>query len=319
MLGSIVRRGANVLFCWSSSWARMKVSSATIAGTAISIQSARSFVVSAVAGANAPAQPERSGDALTLCRLSFPKARRPLIGRIAQHRPNRGGLPTRDLLARRNTALIELTRDRTNTHASTDIALVDHPHDSGFGIEDFISGGCVVALANVTITVRRAAENVDLSLAGAMALAAARSFKDLCFAEVRRHLGVETQRQWSEPAIARTTPILLGLFSLITLWANEAYTTRTPAARIASWYRKSLPTFSDALASVRRQLWATGNLSGSRQMLDPTKIPSTQLSRLRKFGFTERYRFDSLTSSIRWRTWTDAWCRPSDCCDVQLP
>ena len=42
-------------------------------------------------------------------------------------------------------------------------------------------------------------------------------------------------------------------------------------------------------------------------------------NRLRKFGFTERYRFDSLTSSIRWRTWTDAWCRPSDCCDVQLP
>ena len=47
--------------------------------------------------------------------------------------------------------------------------------------------------------------------------------------------------------------------------------------------------------------------------------PGTVLSRLRKFGFTERYRFDSLTSSIRWRTWTDAWCRPSDCCDVQLP
>jgi len=103
---------------------------------------------------------------------------------------------------------------------------------------------------------------------------------EVTFAEVRRHLGVETQRQWSEPAIARTTPILLGLFSLITLWANEADTTRTPAARIASWYRKSLPTFSDALASVRRQLWATGNLSGSRQMLDPTKIPSTQLNAL---------------------------------------
>ena len=67
---------------------------------------------------------------------------------------------------------------------------------------------------------------------------------------------------------------LHGLFSLITLWANEVFTARTPAVRIASWYRKSLPTFSDALASVRRQLWTIGNLSGSRQMLDPPKIPS---------------------------------------------
>ena len=87
---------------------------------------------------------------------------------------------------------------------------------------------------------------------------------EVTFAEVRRHLGVETQRQWSEPAIARTTPILLGLFSLITLWANDPFTERTPVVRIASWYRKSLPTFSDALACVRRQLWAAGNLSGSR-------------------------------------------------------
>ncbi|CAO3437678.1 hypothetical protein [Azospirillum endophyticum] len=44
---------------------------------------------------------------------------------------------------------------------------------------------------------------------------------EVTFAEVRRHLGVETQRQWSDPAIARTTPALLGLFSLVTLWAND--------------------------------------------------------------------------------------------------
>jgi len=40
------------------------------------------------------------------------------------------------------------------------------------------------------------------------------------FAEVRRHLGIETQRQRSKLAIARTTPALLGLFSLLTLWAE---------------------------------------------------------------------------------------------------
>ena len=103
---------------------------------------------------------------------------------------------------------------------------------------------------------------------------------EVTFAEVRRHLGVETQRQWSDPAIARTTPILLGLFSLITLRASEQYAGRAPAVRIASWYRKSLPTFSDALAGIRRELWAQRNLSGSRQMLDLTKIPVAQLNTL---------------------------------------
>ena len=42
------------------------------------------------------------------------------------------------------------------------------------------------------------------------------------FQETRQHLGVETQCQWSDPAVARTTPALLGLFSLIILWAAEA-------------------------------------------------------------------------------------------------
>ena len=46
---------------------------------------------------------------------------------------------------------------------------------------------------------------------------------EVTFAEVRRHLGVESQRQWSDPAIARTTPALLGLFSLVTLWAHELH------------------------------------------------------------------------------------------------
>ena len=103
---------------------------------------------------------------------------------------------------------------------------------------------------------------------------------EVTFAEVRRHLGVETQRQSSEPAIDRTTPVLLGLFSLITLWANNHYTTHASTVRIASWYRKSLPTFSDALATIRRQLWTRGNFQASRQGLDPTKISAATLNTL---------------------------------------
>jgi DDE superfamily endonuclease len=75
------------------------------------------------------------------------------------------------------------------------------------------------------------------------------------FQEVRTHLGVETQRQWNDLAIQRTTPVLLGLFSLVTLLAHQQAATGTLGVRQAAWYRKATPTFSDALAAVRRQLW----------------------------------------------------------------
>jgi hypothetical protein len=68
------------------------------------------------------------------------------------------------------------------------------------------------------------------------------------FQEVRAHLGVETQRQWSDLAILRTTPALLGLFSLITVWADSLArdAAKTVRPNTAAWYRKQEPTFSDA-------------------------------------------------------------------------
>jgi hypothetical protein len=80
---------------------------------------------------------------------------------------------------------------------------------------------------------------------------------EVTFAETRRHLGIETQRQWSDLAIQRTTPLLLGLFSLVTLWAGEraAQTGKLPVLG-AAWYKNPDPTFADALAAVRRILWA---------------------------------------------------------------
>jgi hypothetical protein len=81
---------------------------------------------------------------------------------------------------------------------------------------------------------------------------------EVTFEEARRHLGVETQRQWSDKAIARTTPLLLGLFSWITLVAHAFHVSGQPVAvRQSAWYAKPLPTFSDALALVRHQLWAS--------------------------------------------------------------
>jgi hypothetical protein len=73
--------------------------------------------------------------------------------------------------------------------------------------------------------------------------------------EVREHVGVETQRQWSDLAILRTTPALLGLFSLVTLLAQQHVQRSRLPTRQAAWYTKAQPTFSDALAVVRQHLW----------------------------------------------------------------
>lgn len=103
---------------------------------------------------------------------------------------------------------------------------------------------------------------------------------EVTFAEVRRHLGVETQRQWSDPAIEQTTPALLGLFSLVTLWANDLYAKAAPMSRVASWYPKPLLTFSDALAAVRRALWIPDDFQTSASTSDIHQILSSRMNSL---------------------------------------
>lgn len=82
---------------------------------------------------------------------------------------------------------------------------------------------------------------------------------EVTFQEARAHLGLETQRQWSRLAIARTTPALLGLFSLITLLAQRLTVNGGFPVRATAWYHKTEPTFADAIALVRRQLWTKTN------------------------------------------------------------
>jgi hypothetical protein len=78
---------------------------------------------------------------------------------------------------------------------------------------------------------------------------------EVTFQEVRKNLGVETQRQWSDRAIARTTPCLLALFSLVTLLADRLVHQGTWPLPQQAWYRKKHPTFADALAAVRQHYW----------------------------------------------------------------
>jgi len=103
---------------------------------------------------------------------------------------------------------------------------------------------------------------------------------EVTLSEVRRHLGVETQRQWSDLAILRTTPALLGLFSLVTLWADRIAADRGLCPAGARWYRKADPTFSDALALVRRELWTAPTFATSRQDRDNAEMQTKLLDRL---------------------------------------
>jgi hypothetical protein len=100
------------------------------------------------------------------------------------------------------------------------------------------------------------------------------------FHEVRTHLGVETQRQWSDKAILRTTPALLGLFSLVTLLAHQHARRRKLPTRQAAWYHKATPTFSDALALVRRQIWQHECFQQVDSPTDDSKISSVTQNRL---------------------------------------
>ena len=99
---------------------------------------------------------------------------------------------------------------------------------------------------------------------------------EVTFQEMRRHLGFETQRQWSEMAIRRTTPALLGLFSIVTLFAHQRIRRSMQAVRKVAWYRKSRPTFADALALVRKELWAheEETFCGSPSATDTVKNPT---------------------------------------------
>jgi hypothetical protein len=96
---------------------------------------------------------------------------------------------------------------------------------------------------------------------------------EVTFQEVRTHLGVETQRQWADLAIARTTPTLLGLFSVVTLLAHSLAAHQEVSPRQAAWYTKSTPTFADALALVRSHLWRYTHFSLSHKDYDLVQIP----------------------------------------------
>lgn len=103
---------------------------------------------------------------------------------------------------------------------------------------------------------------------------------EVTFEEARAHLGIETQRQWNDWAIGRTTPALFGLYSFVTLMAHGLLEAEARVVRSAAWYAKVRPTFSDALAVVRRELWSSCHFAMSEPDPEMVKIPRSVFERL---------------------------------------
>lgn len=103
--------------------------------------------------------------------------------------------------------------------------------------------------------------------------------EEVTFEESRRHLGVETGRGWTRPTLQRSTPALLGVFSIVTLVAVTQHGAGVPKDE-AAWYRKSDVTFSDCLACVRRQLWRARYLQAVGQMMGGGAFSATVIERL---------------------------------------
>jgi hypothetical protein len=100
------------------------------------------------------------------------------------------------------------------------------------------------------------------------------------FEESRAHLGIETQRQWSDRAIERTTPLLLSLYSLVALFGQVLHPDGHIPVAQAAWYRKPTAPFRDVLATVRRHLWGQETFPTSPADPDVVLVPRSALERL---------------------------------------
>jgi hypothetical protein len=102
---------------------------------------------------------------------------------------------------------------------------------------------------------------------------------EVTFEESRAQLGIETQRQWSDLAIERSTPLLFGLYSLVTLFGEALHPDGHIPVAQAAWYRKPTATFRDVLAVVRRSVWGQGTFPTSPTDPSVVLVPRSTLER----------------------------------------
>jgi len=111
-----------------------------------------------------------------------------------------------------------------------------------------------------------------------------RGTMEVTLEEARAHLGIETQRQWHDLAIQRTTPALLGIYVLVPLMAHGLLQAEARVGRTAAWCAKVRPTFLDAPAVVRRELWSACHFAMLESHAEVVKIPRSLFERLTDTG-----------------------------------
>ena len=121
--------------------------------------------------------------------------------------------------------------------------------------------------------------NLEYTCAQMLAWFVCRWTMEVTFEEARAHLGMETPRQWNDRAMARATPALLRLYSVMTLTAPLLIDKGETWVRSTAWYGKTRPTLSDAIAWTRRHVWEPIHFSTSHQETDLIKIPRALLER----------------------------------------
>jgi hypothetical protein len=103
---------------------------------------------------------------------------------------------------------------------------------------------------------------------------------EVTFEEGRAHLGLEAQRQWSDPAIAHTTPVLLAVCSLVTVLALRLSPGGQIPVPVTAWYRKAEPTFAACLTVGRRHLWRARDFMNSTAEAEFMPFPGEALELL---------------------------------------
>jgi len=94
---------------------------------------------------------------------------------------------------------------------------------------------------------------VNMEIATIIELYVKRWNIEVTFREGRDYLGIETQREWSDLAVERSTPLIFSLYTLIVLMGNALYNVRNIVPESTAWYIKKHLTFSDLLRVVREE------------------------------------------------------------------
>lgn len=103
---------------------------------------------------------------------------------------------------------------------------------------------------------------------------------EVTFRDVKQHLGGENPQSWKRQGPERAAALSLWLHSLVWCWYLDTHPTGDTWP-IKPWYRhKTTPSFLDALAALRRELWSQRITALSSETPDNTKITEALLDTL---------------------------------------